>query len=95
MKEFLDFVNNFLPPVIQVISNWAIPIVITTIVAVAYVRGVKCYEAFVTGAKEGFDIIVMIIPYLVAILFVIGGVCLFFVRPESAAVHDGNSGNST
>jgi spore maturation protein SpmB len=29
------------------------------------------YESFVTGAKEGFDVAIMIIPYLVAILFVI------------------------
>ena len=29
------------------------------------------YESFVTGAKEGFDVAIMIIPYLVAMLFVI------------------------
>ena len=29
------------------------------------------YESFVTGAKEGFQVAVMIIPYLVAILFAI------------------------
>ncbi|GAB4322241.1 MAG: spore maturation protein [Candidatus Sumerlaeia bacterium] len=58
--------------VVGLISNWIIPLVITVICAVAYVRGVKLYEAFVKGAKEGFNIVVMIIPYLVAILFVIG-----------------------
>src|SRR5690606_1049358 len=30
------------------------------------------YESFVTGAKEGFEVAVRIIPYLVAILFAIG-----------------------
>lgn len=35
-------------------------------------KGVKVYECFVKGAREGFDVAVMIIPYLVAILFVVG-----------------------
>jgi spore maturation protein B len=33
---------------------------------------VKVYEEFVEGAKEGFEVAVTIIPYLVAILFAIG-----------------------
>ncbi len=35
-------------------------------------RRVPVYEEFVEGAKEGFKVAVMIIPYLVAILFAIG-----------------------
>ena len=35
-------------------------------------RKVKVYESFVEGAKDGFDIAVRIIPYLVAILVAIG-----------------------
>ena len=37
-----------------------------------FVGGVKVYETFVEGAKEGFEIAVRIIPYLVAILVVVG-----------------------
>lgn len=37
-----------------------------------FFRGVKVYEAFVEGAKEGFEVAVRIIPYLVAILVVVG-----------------------
>ncbi len=37
-----------------------------------FAKGVKVYECFVTGAKEGFEVAVMIIPYLVAILVVVG-----------------------
>ena len=48
-----------------------IPLVMLGIVLVAKVRGVAMYESFITGAKEGFGVVVMIIPYLVAILFVI------------------------
>lgn len=72
MKELILWVNATIVPIIEVISAWIIPVVITVILAVAYGRKVKCYEAFVKGAKEGFTIVVMIIPYLVAILFVIG-----------------------
>ncbi len=37
-----------------------------------FFKGVKVYEVFVTGAKEGFEVAVRIIPYLVAILVVVG-----------------------
>ena len=36
------------------------------------IKKVPVYEEFVEGAKEGFSVAVMIIPYLVAILFAIG-----------------------
>jgi spore maturation protein B len=52
-------------------SQWTIPLVILLIIVWAAVKRVPMYESFVTGAKEGFDVAVMIIPYLVAILFVI------------------------
>lgn len=35
-------------------------------------KGVKVYETFVEGAKDGFGVAVRIIPYLVAILVVVG-----------------------
>ncbi|MGC8660844.1 MAG: spore maturation protein [Desulfomonilaceae bacterium] len=35
-------------------------------------KGVKVYETFVEGAKQGFDVAVNIIPYLVAILVAVG-----------------------
>lgn len=37
-----------------------------------FFKGVKVYESFVEGAKEGFEVAVRIIPYLVAILVAIG-----------------------
>lgn len=49
-------------------SDWVIPIVILTIVAGGMFKRVKVYEAFIAGAKEGFNVAVRIIPYLVAIL---------------------------
>ena len=55
----------------DVFSAWTIPATVLTIILFAAARGVPMYESFVTGAKEGFNVAVMIIPYLVAILFVI------------------------
>lgn len=51
----------------EMTSGWMIPLIILFIVAYAYARRVKVYEVFVEGAKEGFGVAVMIIPYLIAI----------------------------
>jgi spore maturation protein B len=53
-------------------GSWAIPLIIGAIVLVGFVRKVKVYEVFVEGAKEGFQVGVRIIPFLVAILVAIG-----------------------
>lgn len=46
-------------------------LVLAFIVAAAW-RRINAYEAFIEGAKEGFDVAVRIVPYLVAILVAIG-----------------------
>jgi spore maturation protein SpmB len=56
---------------LEVASQWMIPATILLIVVWAAQKRVPMYESFVTGAKEGFDIAIMIIPYLVAMLLVI------------------------
>ncbi|WP_035993100.1 nucleoside recognition domain-containing protein [Leptolyngbya sp. KIOST-1] len=53
------------------ISNWLIPMLICGLLLVGYFRGVKVYEAATEGAKEGFQIAVRIIPFLVAIFVAI------------------------
>ena len=55
----------------DLISQWLIPALILLIILAAARRKVPMYESFVEGAKEGFEVAIMIIPYLVAILFVI------------------------
>ena len=57
--------------IVRLLSNLAIPLIIVTIVSVAAARKVKVYEEFVDGAKEGFNVAVRIIPYLVAMLVAI------------------------
>jgi len=53
-------------------SNFVIFALIVSFVALAAWRRVPLYEAFVEGAKEGFQVAVGIIPYLVAMLVAIG-----------------------
>ena len=53
-------------------SVWIMPMLIFGMLLIGVVRKVKVYEVFVQGAKEGFSLAVMIIPYLVAILTAVG-----------------------
>ncbi|HWE24324.1 MAG TPA: spore maturation protein, partial [Myxococcales bacterium] len=53
-------------------SNWALAAIVVGIPLYGYIKRVKVYEAFVEGAKEGFNVAVRIIPYLVAILAAVG-----------------------
>jgi len=55
----------------ETFSQWTIPLAMLVIILWAARKRVPMYESFITGAKEGFDVAVMIIPYLVGILFVI------------------------
>jgi len=55
-----------------VVAVSAIPVVFVVIVAVGLAKGVRVYEVFVEGAKEGFETAVRIIPYLVAVLVAVG-----------------------
>ena len=54
------------------IADWSVPVLIVGIPLYGFIRGVKVYEVFVEGAKEGFEVAVRIMPYLVAILVAIG-----------------------
>lgn len=54
------------------ISNIVIFTLVIAFIAAAAWQKVNAYEAFIEGAKEGFETAVMIIPYLVAMLVAIG-----------------------
>jgi spore maturation protein SpmA len=49
-------------------SGLAIPAILLLAVGLALARGVKVYEEFVEGAKEGFSVATRIMPFLVAML---------------------------
>jgi spore maturation protein B len=54
------------------ISLWAIPVLLVGIPLVGMIRKIKVYDVFIEGAKEGFQVAVRIIPFLVGILVAIG-----------------------
>jgi spore maturation protein SpmA len=56
----------------NVVANVILYGVISTFLLMALVRKVNAYEAFIDGAKDGFQVAIRIIPYLVAILVAIG-----------------------
>ncbi len=76
-------------------SAFVLPCIIVGFPLYGMLKKVPVYEVFVEGAKEGFSVAVMIIPYLVAILFAIAmfrasGALDFLMqglRPVLALVH--------
>ena len=50
------------------IAPWIIPGLLVALLGFGAIRGVRIYEVFVEGAKDGFNVALRIIPYLVAIL---------------------------
>ena len=66
-----DNANAFVRGV-NALSLLAIPFLLSFFPIYAAARRIKVYEEFVEGAKEGFNVILRIIPFLVAILVAIG-----------------------
>jgi spore maturation protein SpmA len=56
----------------RTISPWILPALMVFFLVFGFLRGVRVYETFVEGAKEGFQVAIRIIPYLVAILVAVG-----------------------
>ncbi|KIL99940.1 Spore maturation protein A-like protein [Paramagnetospirillum magnetotacticum MS-1] len=56
----------------KILGPWILPGLVVGLLLFGAVRGVRLYESFVEGAREGFQVAVRIIPYLVAILAAIG-----------------------
>ncbi len=54
------------------ISPWIIPGLMVALLSFGVARRVRIYEVFVDGARDGFQVAVRIIPYLVAILVAVG-----------------------
>jgi spore maturation protein SpmA len=65
-------VNTPLIKVVNAISVLLVPFLLSIFPLYAALRGVKIYEEFVEAAKEGFNVAIRIIPYLLAMLVAIG-----------------------
>ncbi|MEF2964394.1 spore maturation protein [Paenibacillus sp. M1] len=69
---------------VNMLSAWAVPIMIAFIPLYAYFKKVPVYESFVEGAKDGFSTAIGIIPNLVGMMVAISifrasGALEFFV----------------
>jgi spore maturation protein SpmA len=56
----------------QALSPWIIPGLMVFFLAFGAIRGVPVYEVMVEGGKEGFQVALRIIPYLVVVLVAVG-----------------------
>lgn len=56
----------------KTLSPWIIPLLVAGFLVFGILKRVRVYEVFVEGAKDGFQVAVKIIPYLVAILVAVG-----------------------
>ena len=70
------------------IAPWIIPGLMVALLGFGALRGVSVYDAFVDGARDGFNVALRIIPYLVAILVAVGmfrasGAMEMLIRPLS------------
>ncbi len=54
------------------VANFLLFSIIISFIVLAVLRKVNVYDAFIEGAKEGFDLAIRIIPFLIAILVAIG-----------------------
>ncbi len=67
----MSFADYFVLLIDQ-ISLLTIPLIFFVIVGFAMIRRVKLYESFIEGGKEGWEIFIMILPFIIAILVAIG-----------------------
>jgi spore maturation protein SpmA len=56
----------------EVADQWLIPLLVAGLLLVGLRGGVRVYESMVAGAREGLDVVVRIVPYLVVILVAVG-----------------------
>lgn len=56
----------------QISADWILPMILVAILLVGFTKRIRVYESTIKGAKQGFQVGVMIIPFLVAILVAIG-----------------------
>jgi spore maturation protein SpmB len=61
-----------LQTVSNLVANVTLFGIISAFILMAVFRRINVYEAFIEGAKEGFEVAIRIIPYLIAVLVAIG-----------------------
>lgn len=76
IAAIIYLISNLPKEQISTVSNFAASFILFGIIASFVLAGaikkINVYEAFIDGAKEGFQVAIGIIPYLIAILVAIG-----------------------
>jgi spore maturation protein SpmA len=88
---FLRLHSSLIDPFSRIFSNGLILLLFIVFIVGGLIRKVNVYESFIEGAKQGFQVAVTVIPYLVAMLvaisvlrscgildFIVGGIGSFF-----------------
>ena len=52
----------------ELVGGWLLALLVSALLLVGYGTGVKAYDSMIAGGREGLDVAVRIVPYLVAIL---------------------------
>jgi spore maturation protein SpmA len=68
---FLRIHSSFIDPFSKIFSNGLILLLFVVFIIGGWVRHINVYESFIEGAKQGFQVAVTVIPYLVAMLVAI------------------------
>ena len=76
----------------QAVAPWMVPGIVVGLLTFGVLRGVRVYEVLVEGAKDGFQVALRIIPYLVAILVAVAmfrasGALDLLIRPLGAVTN--------
>ena len=53
------------------LGDWILPLILFFVIFYGMLKGVKVYETFLEGAKDGFNIAIRTIPYLVGMIVAI------------------------
>ncbi len=57
---------------IIMLSNFIVPVVIVYILLYGYFSKINVYETFIEGAKEGFSVVLDILPTLIGLMMAVG-----------------------
>ncbi len=76
MALFVTYLGGLSPASLSeqssLIGNFALLSVIATFLIMGWYRKINVYEAFIDGAKQGFEVCIRLIPFLVGMLVAIG-----------------------
>jgi spore maturation protein SpmA len=89
---FLRVHSSYIDPFSKVFSNGLIILLFAVFIVGGMIKRINVYEAFIEGAKQGFQVSVTVIPYLVAMLVAISvlrssGVFDFIMQGLSSFFH--------